>query len=381
VAKVYLDHNATSPIRPQAAEAMMRALQMGGNPSSVHAQGRAARALVEDSRSAVCALVGAGNLIFTGGGTEANALGVEGAVAAGGVGRLIVGATEHDAVSKAALATGLPVEIWPVNASGVADLDWLAERLTGWSAADGRPFVALMLANNETGVIQPVAQAAALVCKADGLLHVDAVQAAGKIAVDIEALGADTLALSAHKLGGPQGVGGLAYGARARLKARLQGGGQEQGLRAGTENVAGIAGFAAAATAALADLPRATDQAALRDATADRLVSAAGVRIAGQGVDRLPGTLCLATGDIASSIQVMALDLDGVMVSSGSACSSGKVTPSRVLDAMGFGDLASGALRVSGGWNTTHSDWDRFADVWLGLYARHTARGRMRELA
>ncbi|MHB8285649.1 MAG: cysteine desulfurase family protein, partial [Caulobacteraceae bacterium] len=330
MAKVYLDHNATSPIRPQAADAMMRALQMGGNPSSVHAQGRAARSLVEDGRSAVSALVGARNLIFTGGGTEANALGIEGSVAAGGVGRLIVGATEHDAVTKTALATGLPVEIWPVDANGVADLDWLAERLARWNAADGRPLVALMLANNETGVIQPVAQTAALVRQADGLLHVDAVQAAGKIAVDIEALGADTLALSAHKLGGPQGVGALAYGARAKLKARLHGGGQELGLRAGTENVAGIAGFAAAATAALAELPHAASQAALRNATADRLVSAADVRIAGAGVDRLPGTLCLATKDIASSIQVMALDLDGVMVSSGSACSSGKVTPSRV---------------------------------------------------
>lgn len=381
MAKVYLDHNATSPIRPQAADAMMRALQMGGNPSSVHAQGRAARSVVEDGRSAVSALVGARNLIFTGGGTEANALGIEGSVAAGGVGRLIVGATEHDAVTKAALATGLPVEIWPVDANGVADLDWLAERLARRNAADGRALVALMLANNETGVIQPVGQTAALVRQADGLLHVDAVQAAGKIAVDIEALGANTLALSAHKLGGPQGVGALAYGERAKLKARLHGGGQEQGLRAGTENVAGIAGFAAAATAALAELPHAAGQAAFRDATADRIVSAADVRIAGAGVDRLPGTLCLATKDIASSIQVMALDLDGVMVSSGSACSSGKVTPSRVLDAMGLGDLATGALRVSGGWNTTHSDWDRFADVWLGLYARHTARGRMRELA
>jgi cysteine desulfurase len=381
MAKVYLDHNATSPIRPQASDEMMRALQMGGNPSSVHAQGRAARSLVEDSRSAVSALVSAANLIFTGGGTEANALGIEGAVAAGGIGRLLVGATEHDAVAKTALATGLPVEIWPVDADGVADLDWLAERLSRWSAADGRPLVALMLANNETGVIQPVAQAAALVRQADGLLHVDAVQAAGKIAVDVEALGADTLALSAHKLGGPQGVGALAYGARAKLKARLHGGGQELGLRAGTENVAGIAGFAAAATVALAELPGAAGQATLRDATADRLIGAADVRIAGAGVDRLPSTLCLATKDIASAIQVMALDLDGVMVSSGSACSSGKVTPSRVLDAMGFGDLATGALRVSGGWNTTQSDWDRFADVWLGLYARHTARGRMRELA
>ena len=183
MARVYLDHNATSPIRPQAMDAMVRALQLGGNPSSVHALGRSARALVEDGRSEVAALVGAAasRLVFTGGGTEANALGIGGVVSAGGIGRLIIGATEHDAVSKTAIATGLPVEIWPVDAHGVADLNWLADRLAVWNPADGRPLVALMLANNETGVIQPVAEASALVRAVDGLLHVDGVQAAGKI--------------------------------------------------------------------------------------------------------------------------------------------------------------------------------------------------------
>jgi len=380
---VYLDHNATAPIRPEALEAIRAALEASGNPSSVHASGRAARARVEDARSSVAALVGASPeaLVFTGGGTEANALAIESVVASGEVRRILVGATEHEAVVNTARATGLPVEIWPVDRRGVADLDWLAARLKGWGAEDGRPFVALMLANNETGVIQPVAQAAAMLREAGGWLHVDAVQAAGKIAVDVTALGADTLALSAHKLGGPQGVGGLIYGERVRITPRLHGGGQERGLRAGTENVAGIAGFGAAADVARRDLAQAADQAVWRDAAAARLAEAGAV-VAGEGAERLPGTLCIATADFPSSLQVMSLDLDGVQVSAGAACSSGKVKPSGVLAAMGYGELAAGALRASGGWNTTQQDWDRFADVWLAVHARRTRQGeRVRELA
>jgi len=210
---------------------------------------------------------------------------------------------------------------------------------------------------------------------------VDAVQAAGKIAVDVTALGADTLALSAHKLGGPQGVGGLIYGERVRITPRLHGGGQERGLRAGTENVAGIAGFGAAADVARRDLAQAADQAVWRDAAAARLAEAGAV-VAGEGAERLPGTLCIATADFPSALQVMSLDLDGVQVSAGAACSSGKVKPSGVLAAMGYGELAAGALRASGGWNTTQQDWDRFADVWLAVHARRTRQGeRVRELA
>ncbi|MGC1305046.1 MAG: aminotransferase class V-fold PLP-dependent enzyme, partial [Caulobacteraceae bacterium] len=248
---VYLDHNATAPVRPEALEAISAALRAGGNPSSIHASGRAARGRVEDARLSVATLVGASaeTLVFTGGGTEANALAIESAVASGEVRRLLIGATEHEAVVNTARATGLPVETWPVDRRGVAALDWLADRLKAWRPEDGRPFAALMLANNETGVIQPVAKAAGLLQTLGGWLHVDAVQAAGKIAVDVAALGADTLALSAHKIGGPQGVGVLIYGARARISPRLHGGGQERGLRAGTENVAGIAGFGAAAEA------------------------------------------------------------------------------------------------------------------------------------
>ncbi len=376
---VYLDHNATSPLRAEAIDATVAALGQAANPSSVHGAGRRARAVVEDARAVVAGLVGAevSDVIFTSGGTEANALAVAGA--AGWASRAIVGATEHEAVAANAAASGLAVEIWPVDANGVADLDWLKARLAELGPSE-RPVVALMLANNETGVIQPVAQAATLVHAAQGWLHVDAVQGAGKIAIDRVALGADTLALSAHKLGGPQGVGALVHTARAPLRPWLRGGGQERGLRAGTENVAGIAGFAAAAQAALRDLERFEDQTAWRDRAAERL-AAAGAIVVGEKVDRLPNTLCVAAPGFSSQLQVMGLDLEGVMVSAGAACSSGRVKPSGVLTAMGLSDLADCAIRASGGWSTTQQDWDRFADVWCAAYGRHLARTRMKEFA
>jgi cysteine desulfurase len=357
----------------------MSALAQAANPSSVHAAGRRARAIVEDARSAVAQLVGAdaADVTFTSGGTEANALAFAGAT--GSVSRLFIGAIEHEAVAANAFARGLPVEVWPVDAQGVADLDWLGARLAGLSA-DERPFVALMLANNETGVIQPVAQAAAMVHGAQGWLHVDAVQAAGKIAIDMAALGADTLALSAHKLGGPQGVGALVHTGRTALRPWWLGGGQERGLRAGTENVAGIAGFAAAAQAALRDLEGFQGQAVWRDDAADRL-AAVGAIVVGEGARRLPNTLCVAAPGFSAQLQVMGLDLEGVMVSAGAACSSGRVKPSGVLTAMGLGALADCAIRASSGWTTTKQDWDRFAEVWCAAYGRHLARTRMKEFA
>jgi cysteine desulfurase len=376
---VYLDHNATSPARPEAMAAMAAALEFAANPSSVHAAGRRARASVEDARLDVAALVGAdaSDVIFTSGGTEANALALTSA--ASWTSRLIIGATEHDAVAANAAATGLAVDIWPVDAKGVADLDWLERRLAGLSGSE-RPLVALMLANNETGVIQPVAQAAALVRAAGGWLHVDAVQAAGKIAIDMAGLGAESLALSAHKLGGPQGVGALVHAQGAQLRPMWRGGGQERGLRAGTENVAGIAGFAAAARAAMRDLDSFAAQAAWRDRAAAKLVAAGSV-VMGEGATRLPNTLCVAAAGFSAQLQVMGLDLEGVMVSAGAACSSGRVKPSGVLTAMGLGDLADCAIRASGGWTTTHEDWDRFAEVWCAAYGRHLARARTKEFA
>jgi cysteine desulfurase len=367
---IYLDYNATAKARPEAAAAIARALEIGGNPSSVHAAGRAARSLVETARADVGRLVGAKpeSVTFVSGGTEANALAIESAVLAG-VRRIIVGATEHDAVLENARATGLPMELAPVDPDGVADLTWLMNQLQ----RAPKTLVCLMLANNETGVIQPVAEASQLVRDAGGWLHVDAVQAAGKIAIDFGGLGADTLALSAHKLGGPQGVGALVAGARATLSRRLHGGGQERGRRAGTENVSGIAGFGAAALMAMEALSSMTAQAAWRDGLAAAVKDAGAVAL-GECARRLPQTLCFAAPGFASELQVMGLDLAGVMVSAGAACSSGKVKPSRVVEAMGRPDLAPCAIRVSGGWGSSADDWARCGEAWTEIFARHQAR-------
>lgn len=373
---IYLDYNATALVRPAAAAAVAEALAAGGNPSSVHAAGRAARARVENARAEVAALIAApaSTVIFTSGGTEANALAIDSAVAAGSR-RLIVSGVEHDSVLETARVSGAAVELAPVTADGLLDLAWLRDRLAAWESADGRPFVALMLANNETGVIQPVAQAAEIVRAADGWLHVDAIQAAGKIPVDSRALGADTLSISAHKLGGPQGVGALTFGPRATLSRRLHGGGQERGRRAGTENVPGISGFGAAAKAASEGLEAIAAQAAWRDAAAARIKAAGGI-VLGEGAPRLPNTLCVAEPGAPSELQVMALDLEGLMVSAGSACSSGKVKPSHVLVAMGQGALADCAIRVSGGWASGEEDWNRLAEAWLAAHERRAARRR-----
>jgi len=366
---VYLDYNATAPMRPEARDALLRALESPANPSSVHAAGRAARDVVERARAEVGALVGvpAGSVTFVSGGTEANALAIQSAK----VDRIIISAIEHDAVTETAKASGLPVELLPVDGKGVADLAWLAQALE----QPGKALVCLMLANNETGVIQPVAEASALVRAHDGLLHVDAVQAAGKIAVDFSALGADTMALSAHKLGGPQGVGALVAGTRANVTRRQHGGGQERGRRAGTENVAGIASFGAAAKVAHEGLASLAEQAHWRDAFAQRL-KAEGAVVLGESADRLPQTLCFAGEGFGSEVQVMNMDLAGVMVSAGSACSSGKVKASRVVEAMGRSDLAPFALRVSGGWASTEDDWIKCGDAWLAAWKRIGARRR-----
>lgn len=375
---IYLDYNATAPVRPEARAAMLAALDIGANASSVHASGRAARALIEAAREDVAALVGgdAERLVFTSGGAEANTLAVTSAALAGAK-RLIIGATEHASVVEAAKATGMPIEPLPVNADGVSDLAWLTARLQAWDAADGAPFVALMMANNETGVIQPIAEVAALVHAAGGRLHVDAVAAAGKIAIDMVALGADTLALSAHKLGSAQGSGALLYGEGVALTRQIHGGGHERGFRAGTENLAGIAGFGAAAKVCAAALTQASEG---RDAAAARL-AAAGAVVLGAGAPRTAGVLCLAAVGFPAHLQVMAMDLEGVMISAGSACSSGKVKPSGVLQAMGREDLAPFSIRASGGWGTTAEDWARFADLWLAAHARHAARHPIKELA
>lgn len=370
-AGVYLDHCATSPLRPEARAAMAAAFDVTGNPSSVHASGRAARALLEEARARVAILAGAPSaaVTFTSGGTEANVLAIRSAVAAGAR-RLLISAIEHDCVREAALASGVETVEVPVRPEGIIDLGALQALLDAPSAAGGPVFLALMAANNETGVIQPTREAAERVRAAGGWLHVDAVQAAGRTPVELDVLGADSLALSAHKLGGPQGIGALVAGARTRIVRDIPGGGQEHGRRAGTQNLIGAAGFGAAVEAALAS-PRPGPGA--RDAAA-AAVEAAGALVVGAAAPRLDDVLCIAIRDLPSEIQVMGLDLSGVQVSAGAACSSGKVRPSRVLEAMGLGDLAGCAIRLSGGWSTRPEDWRIAAETWIDLKTRRQSR-------
>lgn len=367
---VYLDHNASAPVRAEAIEAVASAMRMSANPSSVHGAGRAVRALVERSRTtiarSICAR--AEDLIFTSGGTEANNLAIHAAKALGAK-RIVISAVEHDAVRAAANASGLPVAIWPVGANGRADLDWLSADLAKNPA---QTLYALMAANNETGVIQPFAEAGALIAEAGHLFHIDAVQMTGKAPFDFAGSLATFAALSAHKAGGPQGVGALAVACDAQVGALITGGGQEKGRRGGTENVAGIAGFAAAIDAAVSDPGEAARIAAIRDhAEAMIAANAPDVTVWGAGVDRLPGTLCLSAPGWGSEIQVIAMDLAGFAVSAGSACSSGKVRKSAVLEAMGArGEDAASALRVSFGWTNTKDEAEAFANAWLNDYAR-----------
>jgi cysteine desulfurase len=380
--RVYLDHNATSPLRPEAAEAMAEALREGGNPSSVHAEGRRAKARVEAARETVAGALGAlvENLVFTSGATEAVNLAIGSAVDSG-VRRLLISAIEHDCVREAAAASGAAVETLAVTRAGALDLAALAERLARWNDADGRPFLALMHANNETGVIQPVTEAARMIRERDGLVLVDAAQTVGKIPVDLGGLWADYVAVSAHKLGGPVGVGALALGAKAPLTRRQHGGGQERGRRAGTENVIGIAGFGAAVTAALADRDLDTRLAGWRDALETKVRAARpDVRVWGGDASRLGTTSSLALPGFRGETQVMALDLAGVAVSAGSACSSGKVRASHVLAAMGAGETAaSSAIRVSLGWSTAAEDVEPFVAAYV--QAAERAIGPAREPA
>jgi cysteine desulfurase len=277
--------------------------------------------------------------------------------------RILVLATEHESVIATVQASGLPVQIWPVDTLGVADLGWLELALR----QDGRALVCLAHANSETGVIQPVEAVANLARIHDAWLHIDCVQTAGKLAIDLTDFGADTIALSGHKVGGPQGVGALVAASRVDIVRQLHGGGQERGRRAGTENISGIAGFGAALK--VCDPAQLADQAAWRDAAAQALKAADAV-VMGEGAPRLPQTLSFAAPGFASQTQVMALDLAGYAVSAGAACSSGKVTGSRVISEMGRPDLAPFALRVSGGWDTTEDDWRGFAQAWLAARMR-----------
>jgi len=381
----YLDHNATSPLRPEARASIQRASEIGGNASAIHRAGRMARSAVDQAREQVARLVNANpnEVVFTSGGSEANALALWGAVhgAAGSgvpVTRLVVSAIEHDSVLKTAAAiadrlSAIELVIIPVARDGIVDLGNLEERL---GKKNGRTLIAVMSANNETGVIQPIQEVAALTCDADAILLVDAVQSCGKIAVDFATLGADFLSVSAHKFGGPQGAGALVVKADTPFAPQIPGG-QEKGYRAGTENVAAIAGFgAAAACITRTDVPDGREvrdrfEAGLRRSFPD-------VVIFGDVASRLGNTSNFAIPQISSESAVIALDLDGVMVSSGAACSSGKVRHSHVLEAMGVPrDLASCGVRASFGWNSEEAD----GDAALAALERLAARIRRRKAA
>ena len=372
--RIYLDWNATAPLRPQARAAALAALDSSGNPSSVHAEGRAARRLIEEAREKVAALVAAEprNVVFTSGGTEANMLALTPASGPDGKApdRLLISALEHPSVLAGGRFAAAAVQRVPATGDGRIDLAALADAL---AALEGRrALVSLMLANNETGVVQPVSEAARLTHEAGGVLHVDAVQAAGRIPCDINAIGADLLTLSGHKIGAPKGVGAVVRrDAAVPFPAPLiKGGGQERGARAGTENVAGIAAFGAAAAAALVDLgAEAGDMRALRDRLEAGLRSASpDIVVFGAGAERLPNTTLFALNGMKAETAVIAFDLEGVAVSSGAACSSGKVQPSHVLAAMGVPpELARAAVRVSLGPTTTQSEIDRTIQAWIRI--------------
>jgi cysteine desulfurase len=369
----YLDWNATAPLRPEAEAAIAATLRDCGNPSSVHGWGRAARQRVECAREAVAALVGANpeGVVFVSGGTEANHL----ALLGNGRERVLVSAVEHSSVLQAVPKA----ERIPVDANGVVNLAWLEGQL----AADPRPaLISVMLANNETGVIEPVAEVADIAHRHGSLFHCDAVQAAGKMPVDVAAIGADFVSLSAHKLGGPPGVGALIVGERVDIAPVIRGGGQERGRRAGSENLPGIAGFAAAASTALQRPSEYEPVRRLRDNLETSLLAIAPEAIVvGSSAQRLPNTSAIALPGISAETQIIALDLDRVMVSAGAACSSGKVGPSHVLQAMGVSpEIAGSTIRVSLGWSTTQAEIEHFLDAWIAMY-RRVARHRTADRA
>ena len=368
---IYLDYNATAPVKPAVADAVAETMLLAGNPSSVHGFGRDVRKRIEDARERIAALLGCAppELVFTAGGTEANNTALRGA----GRRALIVSAIEHPAVLRTAEACADTLAVLPVDGEGVLEAGALDAALAAHGAD---ALVSVMLANNETGAIQPVAEIAARAHAAGALVHCDAVQAPGRIPVSFAALGVDMMSIAAHKFAGPKGIGALVVRAGLDIAPLVTGGGQERGLRGGTENAAGIAGFGAAAALAADDLARAGEIASMPSRMEARLrETEPGVAIFSAGAPRLPNTSCLTMPGVQSETQVMGLDLAGVAVSAGSACSSGKVEASHVLRALGASDAVGGcAIRVSMGWATTESEIERFLGAWRALYAGLTNR-------
>ncbi|MGE8103851.1 cysteine desulfurase family protein [Allorhizobium sp. NPDC080224] len=383
-ARIYLDWNATAPLMDAARDAMVEALAMPGNPSSVHAEGRAARALIEKARREIASLVGAeaSHVTLTASATEAANQVLSPIYRMGksrvSLGRLYVSAIEHPAVRAGGRFAAHQITEIPVTRLGVLDLDALSALLAAHDPADGLPLVAVMLVNNETGIIQPIQEISAVVKKFGGLLVVDAVQAAGRIPLSICELGADFLILSAHKLGGPKGVGALvARGETLMPEPLVRGGGQEKGHRAGTENLAAVAGFGAAASRMSKDLvERNAAIAALRDrAEAGMLAAAPETVIYGRSEARVGNTSFFHLPGLKAETGQIAFDLEGVALSAGAACSSGKVGASHVLTAMGE-DAATGALRLSIGPTTTETHIDRFVATFEKIAARRKPAGQ-----
>jgi cysteine desulfurase len=369
--RIYADYNATAPLRPEAKAAMAEALDLTGNPSSVHTEGRKSRTLIEAARETVAAAIGAcrDDVAFTGGGTEAVGAPLRGAFLRGHVG-LLISPIEHDAGESH--ASGDDEDTWFVAGDGVVDLDSLKSDVAKTVRLGLRPLVSLMLVNNETGVIQPVAEAAEIVHAAGGLIHCDAIQALGKIDVSIIDLDVDYLSLSAHKIGGPHGVGAFYVKPGAPFSAVQTGGGQEFGRRAGTENVAGVVGFGAAVEAGLDGIASYHALGPHRDRMEARLKAVAPtLQVHGATAPRVAGVSCFGVEGLPSETQIMGLDLAGFALSAGSACSSGKVKPSRVLTAMGLSDTAArSSVRASFGWASQAEDFDALADAWVRMAAR-----------
>jgi cysteine desulfurase len=372
--RVYLDHNATTPVDPRVLDAMLPFLrEQYGNPSSLHWHGQRARAAVEEARAQVAALVGAepADVVFTASGSESDNMALRGVAAKAKDRRrgIVVSAIEHHAVlntAKALREEGVPVAVARVGESGIVDLDDLAAKVDETTA-----LVSLMLANNETGMIQPVAEAARLARERGALAHCDAVQAAGKVPVDVGALGVDLLTLSAHKLYGPKGIGCLVVKRGTPMAPLVRGGGQERNRRAGTENVAGIVAFGAAARLAAERLEEeAVRVGALRDRLEAKLLALPGAERNGRG-PRLPNTANVSFAGAEAEGLLIALDLEGIAVSTGAACAAGAVEPSHVLRAMGFApERVQSSLRLSLGRTTTAADVDRAADVVVSVLAR-----------
>jgi len=365
VERVYLDYNATTPTKPEVIKVMTEALYEHGNPSSVHSFGRKARELVENSRDSVAELVGANatDIIFTSGGTESNNM----AFAASGRRRLVLSAIEHPSILTAASQKYSDVTILPVSQDGLVSLNELSEAI----GSDGsETLVSIMLANNETGVVEPIKELANVAHLKGALFHCDAVQGPGRIPIDIRNLHIDMLSISGHKFGGPKGIGALVISPQLQISPLIVGGGQERGWRGGTENISGIAGLGKAASLAILDLEEIDRIRELRDTLESRIETMCPeVNIFCSDVARLPNTSSLNMPGVQSDTQVITFDLAGIAISAGSACSSGKVEPSHVLNAMGAMPSISGCtIRVSMGWNSNINDIDRFTSVWKATF-------------